>query len=193
MLARAALALSVLLLAFVLGLANAPSSTPAALPAHPLRIAQVRLDAPGDTAADAAAALVASHPPPPSPVSAVQVARVVAPPPLLPPPPPRPEAVLRASLAAVSDDHGALGLVLRGGDGRALKAGDRFMGWTLASVTRSGAVLRKGAESRPVSFFGPPPSSAPLAGAPRADFLPAPVAPAGRPPTAAEYFAGFKG
>ncbi len=200
MLARAALVASAVLLCLVLGLVAAPATDPAVVPAHPLRLAELRLDPAGVRAAGVLAGFAGSDPAAPVPAGAAATGPKPppAPPRLLPPPPPPPpeaDAVLRRAVSAVSDEHGRLSLVLAGGGGR-LAEGDVFMGWRLASVTRTAAVLSKGGSRREVSFFAPaPPTRLPGAAAPTP--LSGSTVPAGpptaRPPTAAEYFRGFQG
>ena len=199
MAARIALVLSAAFLCLVLGLLSAPAVPAAVSPSHPLRLADLRLDPPGVEAASAASALAGAEP------RAAVVAgprarqsRVLAyAPPPRPPPPPGVDTVLRNSVAAVTDTGGRLSLVLAGG-GRRLSEGDGFMGWSVASVSRTGAVLRKGGARREVSFFAPGPSSAGSAASDGPASLPPPtgrrtVAPAPTAPTAAEFFRGFKG
>lgn len=201
MAARIALMLSAAFLCLVLGLVSAPAPPPVVLPSHPLHVAGLRLDPAGVETASAAAALAGAAPRPPAAPSA---ARAPAPRVLTyaPPPPPRPpeaDTVLRSSVAAVTEDGGRLSLVLAGA-GRRLREGDAFMGWKVASVSRAGAVLRKGDARREVSFFAPGSGTrGTTASAAAASFLP-PPAPGPRPaapmpaaPTAAEYFRGFKG
>lgn len=215
MAARLALVLSAAFLCLMLGLVSAPATPAVVAPAHPLRLAALRLDPPAEEAASAATALAGAAPRPPSPAGAPAtrprplLTAALPPPP--PPPPPGPDAVLRRSVAAVTEDGGRLSLVLAGG-GRRLRAGESFMGWTVASVSRAGAVLSRGGARREVSFFAPSPASfagpllGPAAGIASAPSLPAggslppvalppPRSPAPRPapPTAAEFFRGFKG
>ena len=208
MAARVALALSAAFLCLVLGWLSAPATPAVVTPAHPLRLAALRLDPAADPAAAAAAALSGDAPRPAGPAAppVVRLARVERLAPLPPPAPPQADAVLRRSVAAVTEDGGGLSLVLAGG-GRRLRPGDAFMGWTLASVTRSGAVLSRRGARREVSFFAPPPSTPGGAepfglaagggeaaqGRPATLAPPRPAAPMPRAPTAAEYFRGFKG
>ncbi len=197
MIAKLALAGSLALLAFVLGMAAAPGAPPAT-PVRPgLRVAELRLEPAGLRAAQA----LAAADPGPAPVVAAAAAPASGPPraapPAPPPPPPPPPPVedqLRRATAAVALEGGRLGLVLAGG-GRRLHEGDSFMGWRLASVSRSGAVLSRGRERRQVALFGAPPAAVGTAGvlAPATLPPPPPGAPAPRPPTAEEFFRGFRG
>ncbi len=203
MAARIALVLSAAFLCLMLGLVFAPATPAVVAPAHPLRVADLRLS-PSAAGAAVSAALLAGSAPPPAPGAAGP--RVAAaprreyirlPPPPPPPVPPGADEVLRGSVAAVTDDGGRLSLVLAGG-GRRLRDGDRFMGWTLASVNRSGAVLRKGDARRDVSFFAPGSSGTGMS-APASGLAPAALpsrrssAPTSKAPTADEFFRGFKG
>ena len=200
MAARIALALSVGLLCLMLGWVSAPPPQAAVTLVRPLHVSGLSLDPAAPRAADAATALAggAPRPTPSSATSApaqVHVARLQ---PLPPPPPPQADSVLRSSVEAVTEAGGRLDLVLAGG--RRLSAGERFMGWTVASVSRTGAVLSREGVRREVSFFAPGAGSggagvfAPGAGSTAAT-LPARrgVAPSTRAPTAEEYFRGFKG
>ena len=194
--ARLALLLSVVFLAAMAGLASAPRDAALVTPLHPLRLASLRLDPPGVRAAEAAAVLAGGERPPAPPAGAVSPPppRPAPVPTLVPaaPPPPEPASVLRASVAAVTSDDGRLGLVLAGG-GRRLHEGDAFLGWRLASVTRTRAVLTKGAQRRDVSFFDAPAARAVPGPGPTPVAAP-PVGPPGqRPVTAEEFFRGFKG
>ncbi len=204
MAARIALVLSAAFLCLMLGLVFAPATPVVVAPAHPLRVADLRLSPSAEGVAVSAALLAGSAPPAPGAAgprvaAAPRREYIRLPPPPPPPVPPGADEVLRGSVAAVTDDGGRLSLVLAGG-GRRLRDGDRFMGWTLASVNRSGAVLRKGDARREVSFFAPGPSS--FSGARpgvSAGVLPAVASPRGAPapspkaPTADEYFRGFRG
>ena len=193
-LARAALALSALFLVFMLGLATAPTPPQTVQPSHALRIAGLRLDPPGPAAASAASQSGSAPEPArttPGPAVAARAPVVAAPPPPAPPPP---EVLLRQAVAAVTEEGGRLGLVMTGSSGRRLHEGDDFMGWRLASVTRSSAVLTRGRERRETAFFAASRSSAGPAPLPGAVSTPAPPSAApGAPPTAAEFFRGFKG
>ena len=201
-LARTALALAALFLVFMLGMATAPRPAPTVQSARGLRIADLRLDPPALAAAAAVGAGDAAATSPPAGARVTAVARA-APAPSPPPAPPPPEVLLRQSVAAVAEEDGRLGLVLTGAPGRRLHAGESFMGWRLASVTRSGAVLIRGSERREASFFGASggaPGGAPGATAGGSAMVPPGAAPtATRPtptpatPTASEYFRGFKG
>lgn len=199
MTARLALAVSLALLAFVLGMAASPAAPPATAVRPGLRVADLRLEPAGPRAAQAMAADLGPAPaaaPAQAGRAALAAPRAAPTPPPAPPAPPPVEEQLRRATAAVALEGDRLGLVLAGG-GRRLHQGDAFMGWRLASVSRSGAVLSRGGERRQVSLFGAPPAAAPVAGvlAPSSAAAAAPV-PGGaapRPPTAEEFFRGFKG
>ena len=189
MLARSALVLSSVFLAFMLGLV-APAPTSPILPARKAAVSAPSALRPAAAGEAVAAAGLADLDPAPPKRSSTRAPPLAAVPPPAPPAPPPVEAVLRRAVSAVTEDHGRLVLVLAGGG--ALREGDAFQGWRLASVSRTGTVLVKGASRRAVSFFQAPG----LSGEGPTLARPPPPGAAERapsPPTAAEFFRGFKG
>lgn len=188
MLARGALAVAALMLAFGLGVRTAPHTAVVVEPVRGLRLADLRLEPAAIRAVASLGPSGSVEPVAQAPARAPSPSAAATPVPA-PPAPPAADAVLRASVSAVTTEGGRPAAVLRDTPGRRLRAGDSFLGWRVASLSSSGAVLARGRERREVTFFGPamiPAASPPPSAAPA-------PAPASRSPSAEEYFRGFKG
>lgn len=106
---------------------------------------------PGHGASDAGRYFAALHAPPPPPPPPRE-------PPPAPPPPPDVAVLFRRDLSAVLQSPGTEPRIVLSGS-RSLRKGDTYRdGWMLSNITSTTAVLTKGAETRNIGLFSPPPA-----------------------------------